>query len=64
MTGLPETPIVREADFPSGLRCGECSRLLREGDQYAERLTGMIEDIPAVMIICVPCDMPEVPDGG
>ena len=35
---------VRAADWPHGLRCGQCSRLLEDGDGYAERLTGMIGD--------------------
>ena len=47
--------IVRDADYPYGLRCGECSLLLRDGDRYSERLTDFIGDIPAVMIVCVPC---------
>ena len=48
--------IVRAADWPHGLRCGECSRPLKDGDRYAERLTGMVDDVPAVMIVCCPCD--------
>ena len=54
MTG-PETLIVRAEDFPHGLRCGGCCRVLHEGEPYAERWTGMTEDVPAVMIVCVAC---------
>lgn len=50
------TLTVRAADFPHGLRCGECKRLLNDGDPYAESLTGMIGEIPAVMLVCVPCE--------
>jgi len=48
--------IVRAEDWPYGLRCGECYRLLKDGDRYAEKLTGMVDDMPAVMIVCRPCD--------
>ena len=48
--------IVRAEDWPYGLRCGECHRAMVDGDRYAERLTDMIGDIPAVMIVCCPCD--------
>ena len=50
--------IVRDADWPHGLRCGECSRLLEDGDRYSERLTDFIGETPAVMIVCVPCAEP------
>lgn len=59
MTGYPRPfepgLIVRAEDWPHGLRCGECSCLLEDGDRYAERLTGMVDDAPAVMIVCRPC---------
>ena len=48
--------IVRADDWSYGLRCGECSRLLNDGDPYGEYLTGMVQDIPAVMIVCGSCD--------
>jgi hypothetical protein len=57
----PETLIVRDEDWPYGLRCGECCRVLRDGEPYAERLTGMVEDVPAVMIVCIRCDTQGVP---
>lgn len=47
--------IVRDEDWPHGLRCGECCRLLKDGDRYAEIWTGMVEDTPAEMIVCHPC---------
>jgi hypothetical protein len=48
--------IVRSEDWPHGLRCGECCRLLRDGDGYGERLSGMVGDFPAYMIVCHSCD--------
>jgi hypothetical protein len=47
--------IVRTEDWPHGLRCGECGRLLHDGDPYHERLTGMMDEFPAYMIVCRPC---------
>jgi hypothetical protein len=46
---------VRAEDWPHGLRCGDCSRLLSDGDHYAERWTGMVGEVPAVLIVCVAC---------
>ena len=51
--------LVRDEDWPHGLRCGACSRLLEDGDRYSEQLTHMAEDVPVVMITCVPCAMQE-----
>lgn len=47
--------IVRAEDWPHGLRCGECCRVLRDGDPYRERLTGMMGEFPAYMLVCRPC---------
>jgi hypothetical protein len=46
---------VRAADWPHGLRCGECARPLEDGHAYSEKLTGMAGEIPVVMIVCRPC---------
>lgn len=54
--GCASDLIVRAEDWPHGLRCGECRNVLLAGDRYAERLTGMVGKIPAVMIVCRPCD--------
>jgi hypothetical protein len=54
-TGL----LVHSEDWPHGLRCGDCCRLLGDGDRYAERLTGMVGDVPAMMIVCIACDVKE-----
>ena len=48
--------IVRAEEWPYGLRCGECARVLDDGDRYAERLMGMVGDTPMVKIVCCPCD--------
>jgi RNase P subunit RPR2 len=48
--------VVWAADWPHGLRCGECRLLLEPGDRYAERLTGMAGEIPVVEIVCRGCE--------
>jgi hypothetical protein len=48
--------IVRTQDWPHGLRCGECDRVMNDGDRYAKQLVGMAGDTPVVMIVCCPCD--------
>ena len=53
--GCAPVLIVRAEDWPYGLRCGECSRVLEDGDSYAESLTGMIGDTPMVKIVCCLC---------
>lgn len=52
----PAGLLVRDEDWPHGLRCGECSRLLEDGDRYAERLMEMVGDTPLLKIVCIPCD--------
>ena len=47
---------VTAESFPYGLRCGRCMRLMKDGDRYAEELTGLIGALPMVEIICIPCD--------
>jgi len=47
--------VVKTEDWPHGLRCMECNRELVEGDQYSERLSGFVDDTPAVHIICAEC---------
>jgi RNase P subunit RPR2 len=47
--------VVRAEEWPHGLRCGECCRLLHDGDPYRERLTGMMGEFPAYMTVCRPC---------
>lgn len=54
---MPDDLIVHDKDWPYGLRCGECSRLLEDGDRYAERLMSMVHEVPVVKIVCVPCDV-------
>lgn len=51
-----EALIVRASDWPRGLRCGECCRVLHDGEPYAERWTGMMTEFPAYMVVCVTCE--------
>ena len=54
----PDVLIVRDADWPHGLRCADCARLMRDGEPYAERWTGMAGDVPVIMICCTACEPP------
>ena len=48
--------IVHAGEWPHGVCCGLCHRMMNDGDRYAEQLMGIIADIPVVMIVCYPCD--------
>lgn len=50
-----ERLIVRAADFPHGIRCGECKRLMREGERYAEIPEGFIGDTIGVVLVGMCC---------
>ena len=49
----------KNEDWPHGLRCIDCDKLMQEGDRYATRLIGMSEYAfePAVVseVICLEC---------
>jgi hypothetical protein len=45
----------REEDWPHGLRCIDCDRLLADGDRYATRLTGFQDEIPITEVVCLEC---------
>lgn len=42
-------------DWPHGLRCAQCDRLMQEGDRFSERLDSMIDETPIALIVCVSC---------
>lgn len=54
----------RDGDWPHGLRCGECSRLFEDGMPISEQIDNMIEDIPCVVPVCVPCGLEKPVRGG
>lgn len=47
--------LYREADFMGGLRCMDCDRVMEDGDEIADDLTGMVGDIPMNEVICGLC---------
>lgn len=47
----------RAEDFPAGLACSECGRVLREGERYSEVLVGFSEDVPVAQLVCTGCAM-------
>ena len=46
-------------DYPHGIRCMGCNRLLERGQPYTERLVSMAGDTPVVEIVCVYCSVGE-----
>ena len=50
-------PTYRDEEWEHGLRCGECHELFRDGQPYAEQFAGLIEDVPVVTPVCVPCGL-------
>lgn len=52
--------LVETEDWPHGLRCADCNRLLEDGDRYSERLDSFTGDgVPLVVIVCVGCALTE-----
>lgn len=48
-------PVVTDADFPDGLMCPDCRRVIDVGRPYTERLDGMIWNTTTVILVCVYC---------
>src|SRR4051794_34886915 len=48
--------VMTKREFPHGLRCGECHRIIRKGRQYVSIPEGVAADgLPSGMLVCVPC---------
>lgn len=49
--------IIADAAYigPHGLTCMDCEASIEPGMEAAERLSGMVDDIPLVEIICGAC---------
>lgn len=62
--GLTDGKVYRDEDWPHGLRCADCDRLLREGDRYSERLTGFQGEHPLLLIVCAGCATTQTPRSG
>ena len=43
------------ADWPHGLRCAKCERLIQEGDRYASELSSFVDEIPILVVVCLGC---------
>lgn len=52
-SGLGETFIAD--DWPHGLTCPSCQRVLQEGEQYATLLDSFSEDVPVAQVVCLSC---------
>jgi hypothetical protein len=49
--GIP----YHDAEWPHGLRCADCHRVMAEGDRYSEQLASMADELPVVRIVCLGC---------
>jgi hypothetical protein len=46
-----------ETDWPHGLRCPICDRVMVEGDEYRQQLQSMFDDgTPVLLIVCAGCE--------
>jgi hypothetical protein len=52
-----ETPGIeyRDDEWPHGLACMDCRRVLHEGDRYSERLYAFVENVPLAEVVCLDC---------
>ena len=48
-------PIVRQEEYPHGIRCPDCKRELKDGEPYAERFEGVWRKFPIAEQCCVYC---------
>ena len=55
MTGTAFGTEYHDEDWPHGLSCPRCGRVLQEGDHYSEELEAFQGEIPIVLIVCVAC---------
>lgn len=53
--GHVEYQIVSEEEFPWGVQCPECHRILQVGQPYVTKLEDMASDEPIEMVYCVYC---------
>lgn len=44
-------------EWEHGLRCSKCLREFTEGQPISEELDAFVDDVPLVIITCVPCAM-------
>lgn len=60
---MTEPTVYRDADFLSpdgschGLSCADCGDVFVNGQPISERLDGFTDDVPVVVLTCVPCGL-------
>lgn len=52
---MHELQVMTPKDFPHGLRCPDCSHIIRAGEFYAVRLTGMNGEVACGVVTCAFC---------
>lgn len=58
---LPYGTEYHAEDWPHGLRCIDCDKTMEEGDRYASRLEGFIDETPVTYIVCLECALAPKP---
>ena len=48
-------PIITELDFPWGVQCPECHRMLQIGQPYTTKMEDMAAEVPIERVYCVYC---------
>jgi hypothetical protein len=48
-------PTIRADEWPFGVRCMDCERLLNDGDAFIERLGGFAAEVPTTEVVCLLC---------
>jgi hypothetical protein len=47
--------VVTVAEFPAGLRCAHCRRLIPAGESYGSTPLGMSGAVPVEELVCLEC---------
>jgi hypothetical protein len=53
---MPEQ-VVTVAEFPHGLRCARCRRLIAPGQLYGSTPVGMSGAVPVEELVCPECEV-------
>lgn len=48
-------PVVAEGEFPHGIMCPECGRIILPGQPYAKKPTGVTDGVFMLRLQCVYC---------
>lgn len=55
MEALVVGEAYRDANWPHGLRCGQCRRIFSEAERYVAQPDACVEDALLTKIVCLAC---------